>query len=355
MRGHLPLSLVMTVMTSILIAGCNDKKDNIVLPDYLSSAECERLDGTEILVGEELGMPGQLWCFGDTLVISDVTPEFLYAVCSVSGDSVISGCVRRGEGPGELIRAGYLQKSDRNGILLFDDMSRRLYSYDSLERFIHPVDTARSEIIEDATGGYLYETPQGYVGDVHYGDGHIMDFIGKNGKKISSFGQVPGTETGSDVQPDFYMAYQAQFCSSPDGHAICAAGMFHDWLAFFDVSSTPVKTREYFSSGPQVEASGSGENYHLRTLPSTVSHYWSMAPWRKGVYVLYIGATETEIESKGYYCKILSYDWDGNFKGAYSVGEKIGSIASSDNGKTIYAVSFPEAYPESKIFRYDLR
>lgn len=346
------------LLISLSVLSCTQNKCAENIPSYASGVEIKHIKGDSILdnASEFLYNPGSMLVIGDTLLILDNDHEFNYSLVSLSGDSIICRAGVKGEGPGQLIGISRTQIDSDGKIYIYDDGKSSMLTYNSIDEFISSPDSVPSIRFKDMSGGWLYKANNGYVGDNLYGDGNIFTLFDNNGDVVSSFGLVPGTRKEDDLNPDFYMCYQVEFILSPNKKYMCAAGAFHDWLAFFDVSgNTPKLIQEYYSTSPLVEADGKDEQFHLRLSPETVKHFASIATYNDGVFLCYIGASRNKMkeDNQDFTSHILKYNWNGELLNIYEPDEKIYFMGASPDGKVLYASSFYDN-PKTKIFRFDL-
>lgn len=329
----------------------HEGRHNSNLPPYMQNVECKPVIGESTLTNASsiIRRPGQLWIHGDSLMILDVYDDRLYSLISISGDSLVSRFGKRGNGPDELLRPSLIQIDNTNQVYVYDD-GKQLMHTSSLSKLTTDLDTCAPLNFKDMSGGFLSRTLTGYIGDRLYGDGHVFSFYDNSGNLIEGFGAIPDTEIPKEANPDFYMAYQVQFIVSPDKKYLCAMGLYHDWLAFFDVSGDrPKLIKEYFSTHPVVEASGENDNYHLSPTENSFRNYWAATSFDDGLFINYIGATQKDFDNGDFQNHLLKCKWNGDIEKCYEVNEKIGSIASTSDGTCVYGVVL-EPEDDNKIF-----
>lgn len=358
-RGY---DIIGTYVTSLLLfamltASCSHDK-TADLPPYLKATDIVEISGDSILINARESILNMAWMYevGDTLIFYDDDDEYNYSIVSLNSDSVICRAGARGEGPGQLLGQSRTQIDSQGRIYIYDDQNQTMLRYQDVDQFISGPDSVPSIRFKDMSGGRLYKSLNGYVGDNLYGNGKIFTFFDNDGTAVTTFGLVPGTETRENVNPDFYMSYQVIFAMSPDKRYICAAGAFHDWLAFFDVSGdTPRLLKEYYSVGPVLDADGKDEQFHLKLRPETVKHFKDITPFADGVYLTYIGATNKSMKSDrdDYSTHILKYNWNGELQGVFHPDEKLLYIGAAPSGDILYGVSTSED-GNHKILRYDM-
>ena len=340
---------IKVTVASILLTSCaQNVKDKMCVPEYAQDAELIKLSGDSIInrAFDELNRPSKSIIAGDSLVFQDIDDEYCYSIVSISGDSIITRIGPRGEGPGELLGVTRLQTDKDGHVFVYDEAKQTMYHFNSIDDFAISKDSISSIRFKDMSGGYLYRTATGYIGDNLYGDGHMFTAFDNDGNIRQSFGSIPDIKTDRSLNPDFYMAYQVTFAISPDKKHMCAAGAFHDWLAFFDVSGdTPKLIKEYYTAEPIVNTDGGDENYHLKLTPETINHYFSMAPFNGGVYLNYIGATQDEMSNGNFSNHILRYNWDGELEGIYTMPEKIFDMCTTDSGNELYTIAVRNSEP----------
>lgn len=348
--------IVITV-AAISFVSCSDIKRQSNLPSYVDTGNINILKGETVLENAMAQMinPSQNWIIGDTIVFNDIDDEFIYSMVSVSGDSIINRIVARGEGPGQLLRPSNLQVDSDKKIYMFDDIRNTLYQEVALQDLANGLDSIGAMHFKEITGSYLIKSNRGYISDNLYGNGNIFTFFDKDGNVKSSFGLVPGTEISEQVNPDFYMSYQVIFAVSPDKKRMCAAGIYHDWLAFYDVSGdTPRLIKEYFTSPPIVKATGKDERFHLETLPNTIDYYFTIAPYDDGVFLNYLGISQENRKQGNISHQILQYNWDGDIKEVFLTDEKIYELSATQDGRQLYATFGCEGSSDIKLIRYDI-
>lgn len=337
------------------IQACKEPDKQLNIPDYAKDISIVDIKGDSIFNNVFFGRPGSLRIKGDTMLLSDMTEGAVYSLLSLEGDSLICRFGKQGEGPNEYLRPHDIQITEYGNIISFDDVKNIIRIYESLKEMSESTTPTTQLHIEDMTGGFIKQTSNGYVADQLYGDGKMFRFYNQDGSNYSTFGIVPGTNQEGVVKPDFYMAYQVEFAISPDKKRMCAVGSYHDWLAFFDVSGNePRLIKEYYSTPPIVETKGKGDNFSMHTTPETKLYYLSMAPFRDGIYVNYAGVTDNEIKEGDINNVILKCNWNGQIEKCYVPNLKIWTIAASENGENLYAISTSDAYPENKIFKFEM-
>ncbi|MCM1111216.1 MAG: TolB-like 6-bladed beta-propeller domain-containing protein [Clostridium sp.] len=347
--------VLVCLFTSMLIVSCDRIHRDVSIPSYVETNEIQHIKGDTILENamSQMYRPYDFWLFGDSIVFLDFDGQFVYSLVSVSGDSLIGRLISKGDGPGQLIRSESLQVDSEDKVYLFDDVKNKIYNDLSLANLINGLDTVEALRFEEVTGSKLWKTERGYVGDNLYGDGHIMTLFDNNGNVRSRFGLVPGTHSADDLYPDFYMAYQIKSAVSPDKKYLCAAGAYHDWLAFFDVSGdTPKLIREYYSSAPVLETGEKDGNFHSNRLPETIHQYSSVNPTKKGVLLDYLGVSDQVLKAGKSTHQILYYDWDGNLKNVFSIDEKIYDMTFEPDGSIL--ATFKSDNDEIRLIRYTI-
>ncbi len=351
------LNFFVLMFMSITLASCVDIKRDTNLPSYVNIATKKHLRGDTVLDNamSQMTNPSQNWIVGDSMVFIDIDDEYVLSLVSISGDSIVDRLVARGEGPGQLLRPSILQLDSDGNIYLFDDIRKTLYSKPTFKEFSNGIDSIGALHFKEITGSYLSRTAMGYVGDNLYGDGNMFTFFDSDGNVKIRFGLVPGTKTSEHVNPDFYMAYQVAFVVSPDKKYLCAAGSYHDWLAFFDVSGdTPKLIKEHFTSPPIVNTTGKGEQFHLERLPETMKYYFTIAPYNGGVFLNYVGTSYENIKEGNVVNYILQYGWDGELKEVFMPEENIYELAATSDGRHLYATFMSDDGSETKLIRYDI-
>lgn len=348
--------LILTLML-ISTASCLNVTKETNLPSYVNMKNAGISKGDTVLekAMSQMGNPEQNWIKGDSMIFTDIDDEYIYTMVSISGDSIIDRLIARGEGPGQLLRPANFQIDSEGNIYIFDEIRKTLYSNSTLKEFLNGLDSAGTQKFKDATGRYLMKTAGGYVGDNLYGDGNIFTFFDNEGVAKTKFGLVPGTKISENVNPDFYMSYQTIFAISPDKKSMCAAGTYHDWLAFYDVSGdTPRLIKEYFTSPPIVKATGKDDRYHLERLPETIKHFFTIAPYNDGVFLNYIGASYENINNGEVSNHILQYSWDGELMEVLLPREKIYELCATQDGSQLYATFSCDSISEIKLIRYNI-
>lgn len=337
------------------LLSCNVKNSEEKMPQY---ADC---DSPTILVGERvcqnvfIGFPGSFISSGDTILVEDGDDEYWFSAISLSGDSLIARCGKIGQGPGELIRP-VSPRLLLNGELTMYDGSANIFcrNRDILNFIEHP-DSARRVTFKNHQGGVIMATASGYVGFQTMGDGHMLTSYDPEGMPTGNFGLIPGTRVSDDTTPEFYLVNQIDYTVSPDGNKLCAAGLYHDWLAFFDVSSGEASLiKQYYSESPVVMSESSSDSYHVDLLPETKLHFRSIASTDESVYLLYWGVTEEDREKGKVTCSVLHYDWNGRLSSCWRLNEIVDYIYVDEDDKNLYARTMPDVYPEVEILRYNL-
>lgn len=357
MKAVKKFKLTKLIFFLILLASCSDINRQSKLPSYINPENINMLTGDTVLENAmaQMDNPSQNWIIGDTIVFNDINDKYIYSIVSISGDSIIGRMVSRGEGPGELLRPSNLQVDSDKKLSMFDDTRGILYQEFTLKDFFNGIDSIRTLHFKETTGSYLLKSNEGFISDNLYGDGNIFTFYDKDGHLKNMFGLVPGTKILEDTTADFYMSYQVIFAISPDKKNMCVAGVYHDWLAFFDVSTdSPRLIKEYFTSPPVVESNGKDERYHLETLPNTINHYFTIAPYNDGVFLNYFGVSQENLNNGNVSSHILQYSWDGEIKKIFSPQEKIYELSATQDGKQLYATFSSDDTSDIKLIRYSV-
>lgn len=346
-------NLVVHMTILFFLISCVRSNEKNGLPTYIDKIETTKLSGASIINPDLLGHPSRLWIKEDSLIVLDVEDKYIYSLFHLKGDGNKERFGKIGNGPNEFMQPACLQ-IDSDGITYaYDASQKKMYKFDTVRNLINWNDSSEFISIKEKTGGFLCKTTHGFVGDCLYGDGRMLQLFNNEGNLIDSFGSIPESNATKSANPNYYMTYQIQFVVSPDKKYLCAAGTYHDWLAFFDISGdNPVLLKEYYSSSPIVRASGKDDEYHLDLLPETVNHYWSIAPYNNGFYINYIGANQGLMTNGDISNTIIQSDFNGNLIKRYIPDKKIGFIASSLNGKLLYGVSFMNSYDTPDIFKF---
>lgn len=335
---------------------CTKSNETGALPPYTANIEVHDLRADSVLCHSRGKMYGPHieTIDGDSMLISDMHNNEIFQLFSIDGDSLVCSFGSRGMGPGQFIGVPRVQNGSDGSIHIFDSGKNTMYKVKDTGMLM-AIDTVGAVRFNDMSGGTLYKTVRGYVGDNMYGDGSIFTFFDQEGVAKYSFGLVPGTEKKELASPDFYMAYQVVFAVSPNGKYLCAAGAFHDWLAFYDISGEkPRLIKEYYSEAPVVKTDGKDDEFHLTLLPETTQHYYCIEPFDGGILLNYFGMEVEKIQKLEFTNHLLKYSWQGELLGVYTTDEKFSYMRASDDGNTVYATSYFDVYPETRILKFNL-
>ena len=130
----------------------------------------------------------------------------------------------------------------------------------------------------------------------------------------------------------------------PDGTLMSMAMMDFDEVNIFDI-----KGEDHLS----VSISGKTKdnnilrNYHLFEKESDWIYYWGGSVTDDSIYALYLDCDLEKIEEAIPVIHVFS--WDGQLKAIYHLNECLRSIIVSDDGKSLYGLSWDEV-----IYKYDL-
>ena len=190
-------------------------------------------------------------------------------------------------------------------------------------------------------------------------NGKMFSILSSEGKIKDCFGDYPGDNSGIENEVPFEMSHQFLMATNNEANRFVCAGIFCDWLAFYDVGGDDaLLIKDYFTEESVVEISEKGSKIEpvvsMKKTPETKTFFTDILPSDSHVYAIYRG-TSVQEEEKGKSKRtiVLKFDWEGNFIQGYYINESIGAKTVTPDGKYLIAVE-NEVDDESIIKRYSL-
>lgn len=340
----------------LTLAACKSVHNNSNVIDFSTFTP---LSGTEIMTDAETLYPQGILAVKDGLILQDTDNTYLLAYYQSTSTTVPQYFAGKGQGPYEFINIRQIY---------YNPLDENLFLYDSQRNTANMFRIDGDSIITDADTRIYCIT----LGNIRGGevmplgnevvagcvtDGKMFAIIDSLGNLKKSFGVYPGDNTGIDNPILFQMTNQSKIIVNPQGTRMMTAGLYSDWMAFYDMTSAdPKLIKEYFSHDVIARATEDNPGgYSFRPDDNDIYAYYSLAATPDYVYALYDGTTFGEHRNKVKRPRsVLKFDWDGNLVAGYSIDDRLLVIAVSDDDSTLYAL-VPNAEREITIRQYDLK
>ena len=330
----------------LIVASCCRKADGI-----LGEKEAEHLTGEIICDSVPLGAPQSVTLIGRTLYVVDKHDGSLVTAIPVDHPANYSRTIRVGNGPGEYMRlSGISVREDGRRIVLNDDMKRVLVSYAPSDPMFNP---------GSMVGELSYRGNENLYAVLPLGEGllatgcfeeNLFSCFDAEMKTVSRFGAWPGDRSGIGSQ-EFMMRNQSVLAMDPSETHFVAAGMFSDWIAFYDRKGDGFRLRkEYFFGDADMEVishkAGGTTAYSVQENERTVRTYRAVYAGKQDAYALYWGVRSEALDEPGQASHIIRFSYDGAVKAIYRVDGLIRSFAVDEQSKVIYALTFSRTEAE---------
>lgn len=337
---------ILCILSLSLLGCCGRKADGI-----LKEKEAERLTGEIICDSVPLGAPQSITLIGRTLYVVDKHDGCLMTAIPIDNPANYTRIVRVGNGPGEYMRlSGISVREDGRRIILNDDMKRVLVSYAPSEPMFDP---------GSVVGELSFRGNENLYAVLPLGEGllaagcfeeNLFSCFDTEMKTVSRFGVWPGDRSGIGSQ-EFMMRNQSVLAMDPSETHFVAAGMFSDWIAFYDREEDGFRLRkEYFFGDADMEVishkAGGTTAYSVQENEPTVRTYRALYAGNQDAYALYWGVRSEELDEPGQASHIIRFSYDGAVKAIYRVDGLIRSFAVDEQGKVIYALTFSRTEAE---------
>ena len=242
-------------------------------------------------------------------------------------------------------------------IVLNDDMNRKLVSYPGTSQLL----SANDIIGELNYGGNenIYSVVPfrtGYIASGCFGN-NIFSWMNGEGSNGVLFGEYPGN-TSIVGTHEFMMRNQLLMAVDQKDTYFVAAGVFCDWIAFYQYKNGAVLlNKEYFSYDSELDVlsfeTGSNMSYAIQENSGTMRAYRYLYPAEKDFFALYWGIKSDDLNENNNGCYIIQFGYDGRLKSIFQVDEMLRSFAVDELSRTIYGVTFSSEVQEViKTYKY---
>lgn len=285
---------------------------------------------------------------GDWFILSSASGEWnLTFLNPYTGESF--NALRRGRGPGEVLRGSSLQLY--RGMAIYADYAgAKCLSIDigaTVESKMAVLDTVGKFSDKGPRPLYLCKCGDGFISGNSFKPDSWYSYYDANGKILSEVPAINFDEIkGADNDFMASLALSSKYAANPDGTKVCVANVASGAISFASVDRdfiTECKRLELVA--PKVVVKNS------RTVSShdEISFFHDIEADVNGVYLLYSGNTlQSDIPVNE--CRhVVHYSWDGNEDKHYVLSHTVTSIFRE--GDKLYCTS---SYPSSRMYVYGL-
>lgn len=354
------------VLFLIILASCAESKNEYESFTIKNGIDEERVNfqpSESRLKGEPLkglGMsngfisPRDIDLTPDLLLVTESKSDDLIQIYSREDNSLVANFNKKGYGPGELLRAAFVE---------FVDGGKRLSAYDGNRDVVSLmiVDSLNNEgyeayqlKVDNFVDAPQYINDSLFVGLDTQGEGRLA-FVDETGMIVKRTGKLPETDRKDVIPYVLAHAYDAKIEYAQEQKKIVVSNRYTDRIELYSDLGEPVAEINgplFFE--PDYQVINMGEAVGMAKTKKTRYGFVDVYVAPNYFYVLYSGKTDAELPREAHFGdQVYIFDYQGRPQEHFRLDRRVLRIAVDEEASLLYASDFTNQ--DHNIIRYEFR